>query len=504
MKVEKIREVLRLWSLGMNQSEISASSGVSRGSVQDYTRRAQAVKLSWEEAQQLSDAELLKRLGKIGGHRRRILLEIDFAWVSNELCKKGVTQELLYRELVSEGRMPVSYATFSRRIQEYEKETGVVLRQAYNPGEYLLVDYAGMTVPIWSSDGLNVLYEAQLFVGVLGASGLIFCEATASQKMEHFIGSHVRSFEFFGGLPLIVIPDNLKSGVKKADRYEPELSRGYKDLAEHYNLVVLPARVRKPRDKGKVERAVLDVERWVLAPLRNQKFYSVGALNQAMIPLRQALNNRQMREYGASRQELFERIEKPALRELPQSRYEVCTSKLARVNIDYHIEFEKHWYSVPYQFVRQEVCIRATEHKISVFLDNQCIATHPRVRTPYRFSTNSSHMPANHRAIRFCRGEGFLLWATGVGESTKALVDRILSDARHEQQAYRTLLGIQRLAKTYSPLALEQAAKEANRIGKLSCKSLRTIIARNYAEKIKCQETSSIIHSNLRDPKIYH
>jgi transposase len=285
----RIREILRLWGLGQSQGQIALSAGVARSTVQDYLRRAQVAGISVELVGELSEAELLEKLGKVGGHRGRIPVELDYAWVTNELRKKGVTLDLLFRELVREGRMPVSYATFCRRVKEHEKRTGVVLRQIYNPGEYWLIDYAGLTVPIWDSRLQNILFYAQVFVGTLGASGLIFAEATPSQKIEHILGSHVRAFEFYGGVPIIVVPDNLKSGVKKAIWHEPELTRAYQELAEHYGLVVLPTRVKKPRDKGKVERAVLDVERHVLAPLRNEKFTSVTSLNRSMLQHLEAL-----------------------------------------------------------------------------------------------------------------------------------------------------------------------------------------------------------------------
>ena len=504
MGCEQIREVIRLWGLGQSQSAIAASAGVSRAAVQDYTRRARAVGLGSAEVLGLTDEALFERLGKRGGGRVRVAVEFDYAWITNELRKKGVTRELLFRELIARGGMPVGYATFCRRIEEHERKTGVVLRQVYTPGEYWLVDYAGLTVPIWSACRTKIIFEAQVFVGTLGASGLIFCEATASQKIEHFLGSHVRGFEYYGGVPLIITPDNLKSGVKTVDWFEPDLTRAYRELAEHYGLVILPTRVRKPRDKGKVERAVLDVERWVLAPLRHEKFTCVGDLNAAMRPLREELNRREMREYGASRWELFERIEKNALKPLPQCRFEVTTSKIARVNIDYHIEFEKHWYSVPYQLLRQEVWVKAGEFLVTIFLGSKCVAQHARNRIPYRYTTVAEHMPPNHRAIRTRTTEGFVAWAGTVGTATTQLVEKILGSAQHEQQAYRTVLGLQRLAKTYSPLALEAAAVEAHRIGTCSCKGLRTIIARQYAEKVKQAPVQIIPHGNLRDPNVFH
>jgi transposase len=485
--------------------EVAREAQVSRAAVQDYTRRAKALELTVEEAAKLEDQELLAKLGKLGGHKKQIPLEIDYAQVTAELGKKGVTLELLFRELLAQGKMPCSYPTFCRRIIAHERTTGVVLRQSYAPGEYWFVDYAGVTVPIWNAAQTTILFEAQVFVGALGASGLIFAEATESQKIPHFIGSHVRGFEFYGGVPLIVTPDNLKSAVTKCDRHEPELTRAYEELGEHYSVTMLPARPRKPRDKGKVERAVLAVERWVLAVLRNEKFSSLAALNAAMRPLVDTLNHRQMREYGASRWELFLRMEQRALKPLPEKRYEVTMLKLAKVNIDYHIEFEKHYYSVPYQLVRQEVWVKASEFQVTIHLGNKCVATHIRSRFPYRYTTLFEHMPQNHQAVRSYTAAGFVTWAATIGTESVKLIERTFSLVQHERQAFRSILGFQRLAKTYSSQAFEAAAQEANGAGVASCKRVKGIIARQYAEKLNQKESAPVVtHSNLRDPGTYH
>ena len=506
MSASRIRTVLQLWFHGKNQSQIARDAQVSRSSVQDYVHRVTAIGLTWLECQLLDDKDLVEKLGKQGGHKRALPVELDYAKILSELGRKGVTLRLLHQEVVVAKGVRCSYPTFCRRIQEHQNTTGVVLRQHYAPGEYCMVDYAGLTVPIWNAQRTEVVSHAQVFVSVLGASGLIFVEATESQEVKHFIGSHVRCFEFYGGVPLILIPDNLKSAVIKSDRYEPELNRAYEEFGAHYGVTVLPARVRKPRDKGKVERAVLEVERGILAPLRDHKFTSVLELNVAMKPPADALNHRQMREKGASRRELFERFEKEVLKPLPATRYEAVTFKLARVNIDYHVEFKKHYYSVPYQYNRQEVWIRVSEHQVAVYLHGKSIAIHPRSRAEYRFSTVTEHMPANHQAMRSRTASVFLDWAASIGPESRKLVDRALTLGAHEQQAFRSILGMQRLVKSYSPAAFEAAAKEANGACLASCKRLRGIIARQYAEQLSVsgKQTPIILHANLRDPKDYH
>ena len=415
-----------------------------------------------------------------------------------------MTLELLFRELLAQERMPVSYATFCRRVQEQRERGDVVMHQSYEPGEYWLIDYSGLTVPIWNARVDTIECKAEVFVGVLGASGKLFCEATPSQAIEHFLGSHVRGFEYYGGVPRATIPDNLKSGIKKANWHEPALTRAYQELAAHYDVAVLPTRVRSPRDKAKVERAVLEIQRWILAPLRNTKFTTVEALNAAMRPLLDKLNRHYMRDYGASRQELFEREEQAALRPLPSSPFEVAQCKLARVNIDYHIDFELHRYSVPFQYVHQEVWVRASEHRVTVHCGGSCIASHVRTRTPYKFTTVIEHMPPAHQAMRARTTVNFLAWADRVGPGARTFVDKLLGAVRHQQQAYRTILGLQRLEKKFSAAALNAAAAEAARVGALSCSSVKALIARQILVPAAAPEVRPTQHANLRDPKLYH
>lgn len=506
MSTSRIRIILQLWFHGKNQSQISRDAQVSRAAVQDYVHRAVAIGLTASELELIKDNDLGEKLGKQFGHRQALPVELDYAKILSELGKKGVTLRLLHQEIIVAKGVKCSYPTFCRRIQEHQDTTGVVLKQHYAPGEFCLVDYAGLTVPMWNAQRTEIVFSAQIFVSVLGASGLIFVEATESQEVKHFIGSHVRCFEFYGGVPLILIPDNLKSAVIKADRYEPELNHAYEELGAHYGITILPARVRKPRDKGKVERAVLEVERTILAPLRDHQFTSIAELNIAIKPLADALNHRQMRERGASRLELFEMLEKEVLKPLPVTRYEAVTFKLARVNIDYHVEFKRHYYSVPYQYHRQEVWIRVSEHQVSVCLEGTQIATHARSHAEYRYTTLQEHMPVHHQAVRSRTASAFIDWAASVGAESRKLVERALILGAHEQQAFRTILGMQRLVKSYSPAAFEAAAKEANGACVASCKRLRGIIARQYAEQLRVSSTQTpiISHANLRDPESYH
>lgn len=498
---EKIEELIRLQRNGRSQVEIAQSTGLSRATVQDYLRRISATGVSAEEAQKLSTAELLERLGKKGkGHRQATTHEIDFAWVFTELRRKGVTRALLFKELIGSGKYRGSYPVFCRLIKEHLKDTSVVLRREYTGGELCFVDYAGPKVPIYEERTSRVLFDASIFVACLGASNYTFCEATRSQETHHFVGSHVRTITFFGGVPRAFVPDNLKSGIKKINWYEPETTKAYGEFASHYGTTILPARVRKPRDKAKVEKAVQQVEREILAPLRERRFTSLSELNEAITELLKVHNEREMKTYRASRAELFEAIDKPALLPLPAHSFSPGQWKTARVNLDYHIEFEHHYYSVPYVHAKEEVWIKASENLIEVFLENTLIAKHIQSVAPFRHTTTEAHMPPAHREVRSWKAENFLTWAYTVGPHTHRVVETLLAGVRFEPQAYRSILGIQRLAKVYSPARVEKCCEKALLYGAISCKSIRTFLLKEEESEKK----EPLTHSNLRGPSEYH
>lgn len=324
-----------------------------------------------------------------------------------------------------------SYSTFNRRYREWAKVKSVILRHEYQGGEKLFVDYAGEKLSYWVD---NVEYPAEIFVGVLAASNKIFCEATDSQSLPNWLGSHNRMLDFYGGVPGAIVPDNLKSGVEKACRYEPLLCRAYEEWSKHCDTAIIPTRVQKPRDKGKVEKAVQDVERWVLAPLRHVRFESLIELNSAISKRLLLLNAKGMDSYnGASREDLYLSIDKPQLRALPNEPYVFSEWKKARVSLDYHIQFEQHYYSVPYRYVRKEVLVRTTEKLLEIFHENELISSHIRSKVKFRFSTNSEHMPPAHRAVKSWTQDSFISWAQSVGKETLALTSAFFSDNRHPE-----------------------------------------------------------------------
>jgi transposase len=380
------------------------------------------------------------------------------------------------------------------------------MRQDHRAGEKLFVDYAGQTVPIVNQHS-GELREAQIFIAVLGASNYTYAEATWSQSLPDWIGSHQRTFSFLGGVPEIVVPDNLKSGVHKAHLYDPDLNPTYQDLAGHYGVAVIPTRVRAPKDKAKVEVGVLIVERWILAALRNRTFFSLAELNRAIQQLLVRLNNRPFRKLPGSRQEMFTSLDQPALQPLPASGYTYAEWKKVRVNIDYHVEFERHYYSVPYQLVKKQLDARITDHTVECFYKNQRVASHPRSFFKGGHTTVHEHMTKAHQQYGDWSPRRFIQWAEKIGPATAGVITRALSARRHPQQSYRSCLGILRLGKSYGDTRLEAACGRALLLGSCRYKSIESILRHGLDARPLPQQQELDIpedHDNIRGPSYYH
>lgn len=508
LRMRQIKEILRLLlEVGLNQSDTSRSVGVSRSTVQDYLGRAKANNIDKSNLKEFSEKDL-ELLLKIGSRDRKRKEEPDYSYLERELCKKGVTLALLWEEYVGERREGYSYSGFCASYRNWKKSQKLSMRQVHKAGEKLYVDFAGHRIPIYDKQTNGVCEQAEIFVSVLGASNYTYAEAVASQSLEHWLGAHVRAFSYYGGVSEVVVPDNLKSGVKKASFYDPEINPAYCDFAEHYGLAVIPARVRKPKDKSKVEVGVQIVERWILAALRHQRFYSISALNSAMAPLLEALNSKQMKSYGCSRKELFELIEKSELKPLPKTTYEFFETKIARVNIDYHIEFDSHYYSVPYQFVGKEVEVRIKEKTIEILCSGERIALHARSKAKYKHSTEKSHMPASHQSMLEWTPSRFISWGAKIGTETKIQVDNLLNSKQHPEQSYRACLGLLRLSKKVSGERLEAACKRANHLQITSMRRVKSILDTGM-DKLPLFESNTleiekILHANIRGRKYYH
>ena len=359
------------------------------------------------------------------------------------------------------------------------KKLWTYVADAFAVGELAFVDYAGVKVP-YINRLTGEVKEASIFVAALGASSYTYAEAQESERLDCWIRGHINAFDYFEGVPEIVVPDNLKTGVKSPCYYEPEINPTYDDLSIHYGFVVIPARVRKPRDKAKVETAVQVVERWVLAPLRKRTFFSIEEINEAIKPLLDNLNRRQMKHVEKSRRELFESVDKPALKPLPQRPYEYAERKTATVNINYHVGFNKHYYSVPYTLVGSKVEIRATATIVEIFYRGQRVASHLRDDTPGQYSTEDSHMPSNHkRRKEKWSPERFIRWAQSIGPQTCQVIKELLGSKRHPEQAYKSCIGVLKLADKYGPQRLEKACTMANESNLCSYRHIKNILKNN-------------------------
>ena len=374
----------------------------------------------------------------------------------------------------------------------------------HHAGEKLFVDYAGQTVPIVDRE-TGEFREAQVFVATLGASNYTFAEATWGQTLAEWCASHVRAFRFFGGVPALVVPDNLKSAVTRPCRYDPQLNPSYQALAEHYGVAVMPARVRAPRDKAKVEAGVLFVERWILAALRHQTFFSLAQLNSAIAELLERLNARAFRKLPGCRRTLFEQLDAPALGPLPARPFVFSDFKPARVNIDYHVEFEGHYYSVPYALVRREVMVRYTVSTVEVLHAGERVAAHARSSRRGAHTTLAEHMPPAHRAVSEWTPERLVRWGEKCGPATAEMVRTIITTRAHPQQGYRASLGVLRLTNSYGEARVEAACRRALLLGAHSYRSVASILKRRLDERDvdDTENTTPLTHDNVRGPTYY-
>jgi len=383
--MRRIREVLRLkWACGLGDRAVAASCSLSRSTVSKYVRRAKEVGLSWPLPAEMTDEALEERLFVAEEIAESFVP--DWTEVHRQLKHKGVTLRLVWEEYKEAHPEGFQYSQFCARYRTWRETLDLPMRQEHKAGEKLFVDYAGQTVPLIDRQTGEVR-EAQIFVAVLGASNYTYAEAFWTQGLPEWIAAHVHAFQFFGGVPTLVIPDNLKSGVTLAHRYEPETNRTYTEMAEHYGFAILPTRVRKPKDKAKVEKGVQDVERRILAPLRNRSFFSLSELNEAVAQLLSRHNEQPFQKLPGSRRLLFEQLDKPALLSLPEQPYEYAEWKKARVNIDYDVTVEGNYYSVPYQLRKEQVEAWITTTTVEILFKNRRVASHRRSYEKYKHTT---------------------------------------------------------------------------------------------------------------------
>jgi transposase len=506
LTMRQIRQMLRLHRDGVSAREIGRTLGVARSTIQDNLQRAATAGLAWPLAGELTDDVLEQRLfartGVKSGFRRRS--EPDWAVLARELKRPGVNLMVLweeYREVQPDG---YGYSRFCDLFREFERRLSPVMRQHHAAGDKVFVDYSGKKLGIVDPE-TGVVREAEIFVAVLGASNYTYAEATWTQTLPDWIEAHVRLFRFLGGLPRLVVPDNLKSGVHKASFYDPEINRSYGMMATHYGVGVLPARPRKPRDKAKVEAGVRFAQSYILGRLRHQTFFSLGEANAAIALAIERINSHIMRRLGASRRDLFAQVERPALRPLPAEDYEFAEWRLARVGLDYHVEVESFLYSVPHALIREQVDVRIAGRTIEVFHRGNRVAAHQRRHGGRRHGTDPDHMPSAHRRYAEWTPERFRRWARAIGPSTEGLVVAVLANRPHPEQGFRTCLGVLRLFRGIDPARAEAVSARAVTIGALNYKSIASILAHKLDQDSRPTESAAVIdHPNVRGPGYFH
>jgi transposase len=500
--MQNVREILRLHAQGLNYTQIGVAVNSHRCTAREYVILARTREITFERALAMTDEELRSAFEKKSPGRKVKDTQLDFAAIERELKRPGVTLVTLWEEYLKENPGGYRYSQFAARVQAWRKLHKLEMRRVYKAGDLMMVDYAGMTIS-WKGVGDTETNEAQIFIGILAASSLTYVEASASQTLPDWLGSHTRTLEYFGGVPNACVIDNLKSGVTAASYYEPQINRTYAEWARHYKIAVLPTRAAEPRDKGKCEGAVRIVEQSILARLRNRQFRSIAEINQAIRPLLEELNNRKMQEYGCSRRDLYNDLEKSALKPLPADRYEFAFWRKAKVHIDYHIEFKSHYYSVPYKLVGKQIELRVKEKVIDVFYNNVLVGTHLRSSRKGFFSTIREHMPPEHRYNERWSSETFLSWALKEGgPATRTQVDAILKSRQFPEQAFRACLGIMRLIKQFGKERAEAACRRANELGIASFQSINSML-KTGADQIPSScvtesPPSPHVHSNIR------
>lgn len=509
ISMRKLREILRLrLQAELTMRPISASLRLSLGAVQKVLSRAEALTLTWETVDQMNDKQLADLFFPASDNQPSSQLHLpDWAEVHRELRRKGVTKFLLWEEYTQAyPNRSYSYPQYCHLYLEWAKKQQRSMRQVHKAGDKLFVDYAGQTMPV-VHHATGEVRMAQIFVAVLGASNYTFAEATWSQTLADWTGSHVRAFEFMGGVPQVIVPDNLKSGVNQACRYDPDTNPSYQQLAAHYGTAIIPTRPRKPKDKAKAEVGVQIIERWILARLRHHTFFSLAELNQCIKGLLEDVNNKAFKQLKGTRREWFESLDKPVLAPLPKHPYQYTEIKWAKVNIDYHIQYDRHLYSVPHHLVGEKVELHAKDQLIELYFHNQRVTSHVRKYYP-GMTTLPEHMPVRHeKHLQWTPGR-LMNWAKDVGDEVLIWVKALLQQKEHEEQAYRVCLGLLNLAKTYTESRLNRACQIANQHQLYQLKQVKKILLSNQ-DKLPVESDKQLLllpqsHENIRGPQSFH
>ena len=509
--MRQAREIIRLkFSADVATREIARRVGLAPSTVRETLKRIESAGLVWPLPNEMSDAALETALYANRRSKRgyRLHCEPDWPAVHRELKRKHVTLLIVWDEYIAGNPGGYSYSRFCELYRGFEAKLSPTMRQTHAAGERLFVDYAGDGVPVVVDRLTGEIRNAQIFVAVLGASSFTFARATWTQTLVDWIDAHVRAFEAIGGVPHLLVPDNTKAAVIKACLYDPLVNRTYAEMAAHYDTAILPARPRRPRDKAKVEQAVLIVERWLLGRLRHRIFYSLADVNAAIGELLKHLNEEHpIRRLGVTRRQLLEEVDRSALKPLPVEAYEFCEWRVCRVGIDYHVDAGCHYYSVPYRFARAEVDVRLAARTVEIFLKGERIAAHMRNGGNRKHTTNPDHMPSSHRRYAGWTIDRIREDARAIGPATATLCELILEQRPHPEQGFRACLGIVRLSGPFGAARLEAAAERAIDIGARTYGSVKSILDNNLdrrpAQK-RATDGAPILHANIRGPRYYH
>ena len=511
LPMRKIKEILRLkYVCGLSEREIARSCRVTRSTVGNYLRRAAAAKVTWQVAEGLNETELQARLFHVLHSPNAATRPLpDCQYIYDELRdhkKFNLTLTQLWLEYREHHPDGYQYTQFCEYYRHWRGKLDYCMRQEHRAGEKAFIDYCNGLSFVDRLTG--ELIPTQLFVDVWGASNYTYAEASLYQTLPCWIGSHVRAFEYFGCVPRMLVPDNLKSGVHDACYYEPELNPTYAEMAEHYGCAVLPARPRHPRDKAKVEVGVLIAQRWILAVLRHRTFYSLAEINAAIRELLERLNTRPQRRMQKSRRELFESLDHPNALPLPPKPYEYAEWLKAMVNIDYHIEIDHHYYSLPFRLLRERLDVRLTATTVESFYKGERVAAHARSYMRGQHTTVREHMPPEHRFYAEWSPSRLIQWAGKTGTATAEVVERLLASRTYPEQAYRGCLGIMRLSRQYDPARVEAAARRALRFNTCSYRSMRSILASGLDSQAEPETGKQPVllppHDNIRGREFYN
>lgn len=500
----KMKEILRLYyDAQLSMHQIARSLKLSSGVVYKHISRLKAAGITWPVPDNLSD----KDLTVLGKNKIPHTEKIDFQATQKELKRtKSVTLQLLWEEYKDACLTSLSYSQFCRRFNQWKSKQPQSMKQNHKAGDKTFVDYSGQTFDIIDAK-TGQIRAAQIFIGVLGASNYTYAEASWTQRLEDWIRSHIRMFEYFGGVSALIVPDNLKSAVHKTCRYEPDINPTYAAFITHYNTAVLPARPYKPKDKAKAEGGVLLVQRWILASLRHETYIGLDDLNESIRKLLNRLNNKPFKKISGSRRSLFEEIEKSALKPLPKTQYEYKHYKRAKVHIDYHFELDRHYYSVPHTYIGERLDIWHNQYIVKAFVNGACIASHQKSHIQGQHTTTDKHMPIAHQKQSQWNAERFINWGKQIGHSTKTVIEHLLNSKAHHEQGYRTCLGLLNLAKQYSNEKLELACSYAVYHNTKSRKSIQSILKHELYVDFEAHITQSQVivqHANIRGSHYYH